>query len=244
MGKAILFALSSFVFGIFGGCASTNVEGTSVSVSLASNPTTGARWTARIEDTSVAVLESDTYEQDKTKKNIVGAGGTQTLTFRCKKEGETTVEFVYGRPWNGGETWERRTAVIRSDKNLRATIEFASPTKANHIDGGAFIFAQMEFLPAGTEIEFDTDEIYENAGIYFVDLKEIAEADKSLFNASNEAEKGDVFLDTSNRIVMFLGDYGAATKIKGTKIGHINESVDFLHALKNGRKVRFTKTIR
>ena len=119
MRKAILFALSSFVFGIFGGCASTNVEGMSVSVSLASNPTTGARWTARIEDTSVAVLESDTYEQDKTKKNIVGAGGTQTLTFRCKKEGETTVEFVYGRPWNGGETWEQRTAVIRSDKNLR-----------------------------------------------------------------------------------------------------------------------------
>ena len=77
-----------------------------------------------------------------------------------------------------------------------------------------------------------------------IDLKEIAEADKSLFSASNEAEKGDVFLDTSNRIVMFLGDYGAATKIKGTKIGHINESVDFLHALKNGRKVRFTKTIR
>lgn len=115
---------------ILSGCASTQKDGDTVSVQLKSNPTTGSSWTAAIADSSIAVLASDTYTQDKAAKGRIGAGGVQTLTFKCLKEGSTDIILTYGRPWENGEVWETRTARLTVGKNLQGTIEMEAVAPA------------------------------------------------------------------------------------------------------------------
>ena len=42
---------------------------------------------------------------------MVGAGGVETWTFKAAKNGEATLDFACGRPWQGGEkaTWTLKT---------------------------------------------------------------------------------------------------------------------------------------
>ncbi len=103
-----------------------------ISLELESNPTTGCSWQAQISDEEIAVLESDEYVQDKSEPGMTGVGGVQTLTFRILKTGETKIQLAYGRQWEGGEIFEKRTALLSADKNLNGKIEFLNSENPNY----------------------------------------------------------------------------------------------------------------
>lgn len=231
----------------FSSCASKSEKNlgnkTLVSVELKSNPTTGSSWKAEIADEKIAVLEKDEYVQDKAEPEMTGVGGTQTLTFKILHEGKTQINLVYGQQWNGGSVFEKRTVLLSADKNLKGKIEILDSEITNFVASGEMILAEAAYLPEGTQAEFSTNDIYEQGGVFYVDMKEIVEADKSLFKNQNEVKKGDIFLDTSNKIIMFLGNQ-IYPEIKGTKIAHINNSEYLVpEILQKNRTVRLVKSL-
>lgn len=62
-------------------------------IALASNPTTGYRWTA--EDNSKVEQQRSRYVQGDS--NLMGAGGTQMITFEATDRGRTTLTLDYAR---------------------------------------------------------------------------------------------------------------------------------------------------
>ncbi|MFH1486914.1 MAG: protease inhibitor I42 family protein [Chloroflexota bacterium] len=79
--------------------------GSSLTVSLCSNPTTGFRWEA-------AEVSDETVLQ-QTDHNMVmatpepppppGTAGKEVWTFKALKTGTSTISIRYSRPWEGGE---------------------------------------------------------------------------------------------------------------------------------------------
>jgi uncharacterized protein YggE/predicted secreted protein len=66
-------------------------------VTLASNPSTGYHWqVSGIDETAARLVDDEYLEPDSS---LVGAPGRQVLTFEALKEGETTIELEYVRPW-------------------------------------------------------------------------------------------------------------------------------------------------
>ena len=126
MKKKFILTAALFSAVIFASCAQKTASN-EVSIMLPSNPTTGSSWTAEIEDKSVALLQKDEYKADKTDSNLLGSGGTQILTFKLLKPGETKITLTYAQNWSGGGTWEKRYGILKAKKNpkgkLLATIE-------------------------------------------------------------------------------------------------------------------------
>jgi inhibitor of cysteine peptidase len=70
------------------------------SFSLASNPTTGYRWTIQDYDASKLRFSGTKYHARVT--GMMGSGGQQTFHFRVLKPHhriETKIDLVYSRPW-------------------------------------------------------------------------------------------------------------------------------------------------
>jgi inhibitor of cysteine peptidase len=75
-------------------------KGASFTIALQSNPSTGYAWTVAAVDSAILQQQGDkVYEQGNTDPNIVGAGGTETLTFKGLTSGQTTLRLVYSRVW-------------------------------------------------------------------------------------------------------------------------------------------------
>lgn len=66
-------------------------------VTLDSNPSTGYQWQVRNIDATIAELVNDEYIPPES--GLVGAPGKQVFTFEALKEGKTTIELEYVRPW-------------------------------------------------------------------------------------------------------------------------------------------------
>jgi inhibitor of cysteine peptidase len=80
--------------------------GTSFSVELPENPTTGHRWgDPELDGTSVTV-GSDDFEPASSEG--AGAGGVRRFTFHVKSPGKTTLRLAYGRSWETGKDAARR----------------------------------------------------------------------------------------------------------------------------------------
>lgn len=98
---------------------------------------------------------------------------------------------------------------------------------------------KMKGLLKDSWIEFGTKEVYVRDNVYFVDIKKIVPANTKHFKKSNKVRKGDVFLDASNKIVMFLDDETYSV-MKGTKLGRIKDVELFKKILsEEGNVVRF-----
>jgi inhibitor of cysteine peptidase len=67
-------------------------------IALASNPTTGYAWKAAAND-NVDQVKSK-FVQGDTK--LMGAGGTQLITFEATKRGSTTLQVDYARSFEQG----------------------------------------------------------------------------------------------------------------------------------------------
>jgi inhibitor of cysteine peptidase len=75
----------------------------SLTVSLASNPTTGFQWEeVKIGDSSV-ITEYEHEFVPPEATGVVGASGKDVWTFKPLGRGTSTLIFEYSQPWEGGE---------------------------------------------------------------------------------------------------------------------------------------------
>jgi predicted secreted protein len=69
-------------------------------VRLASNPTTGYRWTlGEAPMTALALSATPAYKQDAGAKGLMGAGGVETWRFLAIAPGRAKLALEYRRPW-------------------------------------------------------------------------------------------------------------------------------------------------
>ena len=74
-----------------------------LTVSLASNPTTGFQWEeVKIGDSSV-ITEYEHEFVPPEATGVVGASGKDVWTFEPLGRGTSTLIFEYSQPWEGGE---------------------------------------------------------------------------------------------------------------------------------------------
>jgi len=70
-------------------------------ITLEGNPSTGYTWETKDLDTTMFQQVGDATFTS-SNPNLVGAGGTQTLTIKALKAGTATLTLVYHRPWETG----------------------------------------------------------------------------------------------------------------------------------------------
>ena len=73
--------------------------GQTLAITLDSNPTTGYSWEAAGEHEELVQVGEPEYKQRNQDKQLVGAGGQETLRFEAKRVGQVRLELVYHRPW-------------------------------------------------------------------------------------------------------------------------------------------------
>lgn len=73
--------------------------GDHISIALASNPTTGYEWAVQNVKTTVISYQGSDFQG--ATSGLVGAGGTQTLTFRAELPGDSPIELKYWRSFEG-----------------------------------------------------------------------------------------------------------------------------------------------
>ena len=92
------------------GSAHPATVGDRIVISLDANATTGYSWQlAPGLDTSVVKFVSQDYQQAPASPNMVGVGGTATLTFEAVGEGTTTIALAYMR---SGDTTAARSFMV------------------------------------------------------------------------------------------------------------------------------------
>jgi inhibitor of cysteine peptidase len=82
--------------------------GTSLVLSLCSNPSTGFRWSgAASSDPTVASVSRWIYEAPSRESGMMGAPGTEHLTIDAHAAGTAVITASYDQPWDGGQdgTW-------------------------------------------------------------------------------------------------------------------------------------------
>jgi len=71
-----------------------------IKIKLQSNPTTGYSWNLSGEtDASIISLTSSDYKTSSSDKEVVGAGGYDTITFKAVAKGNTTIILTYNKSW-------------------------------------------------------------------------------------------------------------------------------------------------
>lgn len=81
----------------------TLAVGDTLTISLASNPSTGFQWADKLLISEPKVLTQTNNETRPPTTDLPGAAGTELWTLQAKAPGNTTVSSTYGRPWPGGE---------------------------------------------------------------------------------------------------------------------------------------------
>ncbi|MBQ5452867.1 MAG: protease inhibitor I42 family protein [Bacteroidales bacterium] len=102
---------------------SFSTNGSTVTVVLEGNTTTGYSWGYKIKNNTVAGYVSDEYKANNTDPNqmMVGAGGKHTFVFKALKQGTAYVTFDYAQHWKKGNKAGVRMLMIMVDDKLNAT---------------------------------------------------------------------------------------------------------------------------
>ena len=87
-----------------------------VTIPLASNPTTGYSW--QVSQSKELFNVESSYSSDEMEAPSVGAGGTETFVLTAKEPGTCEVTFSYVRPWE--ETEEPDEQVVYTFKVSRS----------------------------------------------------------------------------------------------------------------------------
>jgi inhibitor of cysteine peptidase len=81
--------------------------GDTITVTVASNPTTGFEWElAGISDPAVIAQDGES-EYVPPETSALGAGGQEVWHFETLKKGSSLISLSYSRPWEGDEKAER-----------------------------------------------------------------------------------------------------------------------------------------
>jgi len=94
--------------------------GGTLTIALASNPSTGFGWSEPPSVSNEAVLQQTSNKLLLPETSpIVGAPATQAWTMRALHAGTTTVNMTYDRPWQGGEKgrWTFEVEVTVEEKD-------------------------------------------------------------------------------------------------------------------------------
>jgi len=82
----------------------TAAAGSTITVTLCSNPTTGFQWGEQAQIGNTQVLKQTSHKMvGPANTGMVGAPGNEVWTFQALEAGNSTVSFSYSRPWEGGE---------------------------------------------------------------------------------------------------------------------------------------------
>jgi len=82
----------------------TATVGSTITVTLCSNPTTGFQWGEKAEISNAQVLKQTSQKMvGPSNTGMAGAPGNQVWTFEALQAGTSTASFSYSRPWEGGE---------------------------------------------------------------------------------------------------------------------------------------------
>jgi inhibitor of cysteine peptidase len=87
-----------------------------IKIKLESNPTTGYSWnlSGKTNTAIISLLSSD-YKTSSSDKEVVGAGGYETIAFKAIAKGTTIIILTYNKSWEGGaepiETFKLNVAV-------------------------------------------------------------------------------------------------------------------------------------
>ena len=95
------------------------VPGQAVAVTLASNPTTGFRWTAAQDSELFAVR--DCYVSRPQSAPVSGSGGWQTFVLTPTQAGTAQVSFTYARPWEDGGAARELSYTFTVSEDFRIT---------------------------------------------------------------------------------------------------------------------------
>jgi inhibitor of cysteine peptidase len=67
-------------------------------ITLDGNPSTGYTWETKDMDPTMFSQDGET-QFTSSNPDVVGSGGTQTLTIRILKTGNASLTLIYHRPW-------------------------------------------------------------------------------------------------------------------------------------------------
>jgi rhodanese-related sulfurtransferase len=95
------------------------VPGQTVTVTLASNPTTGFRWEAAQDSALFAVR--DCYVSRPQSAPVSGSGGWQTFVLTPTQAGTAQVSFTYVRPWEDGGAARELSYTFTVSEDFRIT---------------------------------------------------------------------------------------------------------------------------
>ncbi|MBM3119844.1 MAG: protease inhibitor I42 family protein [Chloroflexi bacterium] len=88
--------------------------GSSFTVTLCSNRTTGFQWSESAQISDQTVVRQTGHKFEPPKGGLVGAAGQEVWTFEALKKGTSTISMEYSRPWEGGEkgTWKFNLTIV------------------------------------------------------------------------------------------------------------------------------------
>lgn len=82
-----------------------STNGNIMSLEFTTNPSTGFEWQYQFLNGGILLeVVSDEYNNVNNEDGIVGASCQRIIKFKAIKAGNTTLKFVYRRPWSGGDT--------------------------------------------------------------------------------------------------------------------------------------------
>lgn len=101
------------------------LEGNTVKLEFAENPTTGYIWTCTSSDEEVLKKTEDNYVQDKAEDKdgepLDGVGGIHYMTFTAGKPGDVEISLVYGRTGDEPETEKVIRLTVAEDGTIGYT---------------------------------------------------------------------------------------------------------------------------
>jgi len=76
--------------------------GDQFTITMSSNVTTGYGWQMSNQPSSKILTKVGSKYNGPQNPQLIGAGGTETWTFKAAGKGKQSIEMVYVRPWEKG----------------------------------------------------------------------------------------------------------------------------------------------
>ncbi len=107
-------------------------KGESIPVVLESNPTTGFIWELTNADAQMLLQQGEAVFEPKS--DLLGASMNQIIYLEGQEEGETSVQFIYRRPWLGDQAPKRKTTIQVPEIALAADLGNPNPAPRRPAD--------------------------------------------------------------------------------------------------------------
>jgi len=124
---ALVISVSALcITGVTGCVPSTRpstTAGTTATVELPANDTTGYSWSYTMSEDGVLTEQSSEYVPDANPDGRTGVGGTQRYVFAAGDDGTVTISFVYAQSWSGGATSDNSASYTYTVNSGRVTLE-------------------------------------------------------------------------------------------------------------------------